>query len=128
MTFRSVITGEFAEGSFYLLDVGKHMPFDHHFGVSRNQEICSQSFRWCESEWRSHDGADFGVIIHAKGRDVQRSQIKCRMVADDDSDGRGAVFLFVLAMDLPVVTRRHVQAEFPWAFDHVALEGDIIKA
>src|SRR5262245_33532083 len=48
-SLRAVVTGEFAEGSFYLLYVGKHMPFDYHFGVSRNQEICSQSFRWSES-------------------------------------------------------------------------------
>src|SRR5262245_11551809 len=46
---RAVVAGEFAEGSFYLFDVGKYMPLDHHVGVSRNQEISSQSFRWSES-------------------------------------------------------------------------------
>ena len=76
----------------------------------------------------AHDGADFGVIIDAEWRDIQRSQIKSRMVANDDGDRRWSVLFFVLAMDLPVVSRRHVQAKLPWAFHHVALEGDIVKA
>src|SRR6266542_5296367 len=50
------------------------------------------------------------------------------MMANDDRHGRRPVFLFVLAMDLPVVSRRHAEATLPWTLHHVALEGDIVKA
>ena len=125
---RAVVAGEFSERSFDFFHVGQHMPFDHHLGVRRHHEILAESFRGREPQRRAHDRADLGVIIDAERRDVQRSQIKCRMVADDDRHRRRPVFFFVLAMDLPVVARRHVQAELPRAFHHVALEGDVVKA
>src|ERR1043166_7444222 len=54
---RAVVAGKFAEGSFYLFDVGKHVAFDYHLGIRRHQEIFTQSLRWRESQRRSHDGA-----------------------------------------------------------------------
>src|SRR5580765_4233424 len=49
---RAVVAGKFAEGSFHLFDVGKHVAFDYHFSIRRHQKIFSQSLRRCESERR----------------------------------------------------------------------------
>ena len=50
---RAVVAGKFAEGSLHFLHIGKHMPFDHHFGVGRHHEVLAEGFRWCESAARS---------------------------------------------------------------------------
>ena len=125
---RAVVAGKFSEGPFHLFHIGKHMAFDYHFGVGRYHEVFAESFRRCEPQRLPHNRADLGVIINTEWRDIQRSQIKCRMVANHDRHRRRPVFLFVLAVDLPIVSRRHVQAKLPWAFHHVALEGDIVRA
>ena len=125
---RAVVTSKFSERSFDFFHIEKHMPFDHHLSVGRYHEVFAEGFRRRETKRRAHDGADLGVVVDAECRDIERTQIKCRMMANDDSHRRRPVPLFILTVDLPVVSRRHVQAKLPWTFHHVALEGDIVKA
>ena len=58
------------KGSFRLFRIGEHMAFDHHLGIGRHHKIFPKSFRRRESKRRSHNGADFGVIVNAEWRNV----------------------------------------------------------
>ena len=126
---RAVVAGEFAEGSFHLFHVGEaHAPSITISASAGTKKSSPKVSDGVSLQRRSHDGADFGVIVDAERRDIQRTQIKCRVVADDDGDGRRPILFFVLTMDLPVMPGRHVQTKLPRSFHHVALEGDVVKA
>src|SRR5690349_19904760 len=126
-TLRAIIAGKFSKRSLDFFDIGKHMTFDHHLGVRWHHEILAVSFRGREPKRCAHYRAHLGITVDAKRRNIQRPQIKSRLLADDYDHRRRPVFLFVLSMDLPVVVRRHVQAELARTFHHVALKSDIVK-